>query len=280
MLGPIAPLDRMDGGTVRASLLQIQVDPDESVNSRRERVASLVRAQKGADLVVLPELWPVGAFAFDRFAAEAEDADPAAGPTALAMSAAARDAGVWLHAGSIVEKGHEAGALYNTSLVFSPAGELTGTYRKIHRFGFDRGEATLMTAGTQPVTVPHPQATLGLATCYDLRFPELFRALVDAEPEGARVIVVPAGWPAKRAEHWSLFARARAVENQTFVLACGTAGSHAGVAQAGRSAVIDPWGEVLAAADGAEETVVTADLDLSQIDKVRESFPVLKDRVL
>ncbi|MGP3978155.1 carbon-nitrogen family hydrolase [Streptomyces sp. 8N114] len=265
---------------MRASLLQIHVDPDESVASRRERVSSLVRAQAGADLVVLPELWPVGAFAYERFAAEAEDADPATGPTALAMSAAARDAGVWLHAGSIVEKAPEGGALYNTSLVFSPTGELAATYRKIHRFGFDRGEATLMSAGTTPVTVAHPQATLGLATCYDLRFPELFRALIDAEPEGARVLVVPAGWPAKRADHWTLFARTRAVENQCFVLACGTAGSHAGVAQAGRSAVIDPWGTILAEADGAEETTVTADLDLSQIDKVRESFPVLKDRVL
>ncbi len=280
MLGPIAPLDRMDGGTVRASLLQIQVDPDESVASRRERVASLVRAQAGADLVVLPELWPVGAFAYERFAAEAEEADPATGPTALAMSAAARDAGVWLHAGSIVEKGTEGGALYNTSLVFSPSGELAATYRKIHRFGFDRGEATMMTAGTTPVTVPHPEAVLGLATCYDLRFPELFRALVDAEPAGAQVLVVPAGWPAKRADHWTLFARTRAVENQCFVLACGTAGSHAGVAQAGRSAVIGPWGEVLAQTDSTEETTVTADLDLSQVAKVRESFPVLKDRVL
>ncbi|NSC22798.1 carbon-nitrogen family hydrolase [Streptomyces albus subsp. chlorinus] len=261
---------------MRASLLQIQVDPDESVESRRERVASLVRAQSGADLVVLPELWPVGAFAHDRFAAEAEEADPATGPTALAMSAAARDAGVWLHAGSVVEKTQE-GALYNTSLVFSPSGELAATYRKIHRFGFDQGEAVLMSAGGTPVTVSHPRATLGLATCYDLRFPELFRALVDA---GAGVLVVPAGWPAKRAGHWSLFARARAVENQCFVLACGTAGTHAGVAQAGRSAVIDPWGEVLAEADGADETVVTADLDLSQIATVRETFPVLKDRVL
>lgn len=275
----------MGGGTVRASLLQIQVDPGESVDSRRERVASLVRAQAGADLVVLPELWPVGAFAFESFEAEAESADVRTGATAAAMSGAARDAGVWLHAGSIVERAAETGTgggaagLFNTSLVFSPDGTLVRTYRKIHRFGFDRGEATLMSAGDTPVTVPHPKATLGLATCYDLRFPELFRALVDAEP-GARVFVVPAGWPAKRAEHWTLFARTRAVENQAYVLACGTAGTHAGVPQAGRSAIIDPWGEVLAETTGAEETVITAELDPDKVDKVRESFPVLKDRVL
>ncbi|MFJ2116201.1 nitrilase-related carbon-nitrogen hydrolase, partial [Streptomyces sp. NPDC087850] len=160
---------------MRASLLQIAVDPDESADSRRRRVASLVREQRGADLVVLPELWPVGAFAFDSFEAAAEALD---GPTFEAMSGAARDAGVWLHAGSIVERAADGG-LYNTSLVLSPAGELVRTYRKIHRFGFDKGEATLMEAGEELATVRLPAGsagpglTLGLATCYDLRFPEL-----------------------------------------------------------------------------------------------------------
>lgn len=264
----------MDGGTVRASLLQIGVNPDEPVKSRRERVASLVREHSSADLVVLPELWPVGAFAYDRFEAEAEAVET--GPTAEAMSAAARDARVWLHAGSVVERAPD-GSLYNTSLVFAPNGELAATYRKIHRFGFDRGEATLMSAGEQPVTVALPRFTAGLATCYDLRFPELFRALTDA---GAQGFVVPAGWPAKRAAHWTLLARARAVENQCYVLACGTAGTHAGVPQAGRSAIIDPWGEPLAEATDTTEQVITADLDPAQVTKVRESFPALKDRRL
>lgn len=272
----------MGGGTVRASLLQIRVDPDESVAARRERVAARVREQAAADLVVLPELWPVGAFDFRRFEDEAEAVPD--GPTAEAMGAAAREAGVWLHAGSVVERAPAADgapALFNTSLVFSPDGALAATYRKIHRFGFDRGEAALLSAGADPVTVPHPTATLGLATCYDLRFPELFRALVDA---GARILVVPAGWPAKRAAHWTLLARARAVENQAYVLACGTAGTHAGVPQAGRSAIIDPWGETLAdtadTGDGAEEAAVTAELDPAAVDRVRASFPALKDRVL
>jgi predicted amidohydrolase len=264
----------MDGGTVRASLIQIGLDPDESVGSRRERAESLVREQSDADLVVLPELWPVGAFAFTRFEAEAEPVRT--GPTAEAMAQAASDARVWLHAGSIVERAPD-GALYNTSLVFSPDGTLAATYRKIHRFGFDRGEATLMSAGEQPVTVALPDLTVGLATCYDLRFPELFRALTDA---GAQALVVPAGWPDKRAAHWTLLARARAVENQCYVLACGTAGSHAGVPQAGRSAIIDPWGEPLAEAPDATEQVITADLDPAQVAKVREDFPVLKDRAL
>ncbi|UGY92649.1 carbon-nitrogen family hydrolase [Streptomyces gobiensis] len=259
---------------MRASLIQIGVDPDEPVNSRRDRAASFVRDQSGADLVVLPELWTVGAFAFDRFEAEAEPVRT--GPTAEVMAQAAGDARVWLHAGSIVERAPD-GALYNTSLVFSPDGELARTYRKIHRFGFDRGEVTLMSAGDEPVTVSLPALTVGLATCYDLRFPELFRALTDA---GSQLLVIPAGWPDQRAAHWTLLARARAVENQCYVLACGTAGTHAGVPQAGRSAIIDPWGEMLAEAPDATEQVITAEFDPAQVAKVREDFPALKDRVL
>ncbi|MFC4612246.1 carbon-nitrogen family hydrolase [Streptomyces maoxianensis] len=274
---------------MRASLIQIAVDPDESVNSRRQRAAALVREQRGADLVVLPELWPVGAFAYQSYAEEAESLD---GPTYDVMAKAASDAGVWLHAGSIVEKAAGSGSaegsstLYNTSLILSPAGELVSTYRKIHRFGFDEGEAVMMGAGDELVIVPLPGTvagtgagtgfTLGLATCYDLRFPELFRGLVDA---GAQAFVVPAGWPARRREHWTLLARARAVENQAYVLACGTAGTHAGVEQAGHSIVVDPWGEVLAEA-GPDEEVLTVELDPAKVATTREQFPALKDRRL
>ncbi|MCQ9133875.1 carbon-nitrogen family hydrolase [Streptomyces hilarionis] len=274
---------------MRASLIQIAVEEGESVESRRSRAAALVREQAGvADLVVLPELWTTGAFAYEDFAGEAESLD---GPTAEAMAKAASDAGVWLHAGSIPERapsdearaegghggsGGAGSALYNTSLVFSPSGELAASYRKIHRFGFDKGEAVLMAAGEDLVTVALPETTLGVATCYDLRFPELFRGLVDA---GAETLVVPAGWPERRRAHWTLLAQARAVENQAFVLACGTAGTHAGVPQAGHSIVVDPWGEVLAEA-GAGEEILTVDFDPAKTAATREQFPALKDRVL
>ncbi|MDX2932424.1 carbon-nitrogen family hydrolase [Streptomyces ipomoeae] len=263
---------------MRASLIQIGVDEGESVDSRRRRVASLVREQAGADLVVLPELWTTGAFSFESFTAEAEPLD---GPTYEAMAKAASDAGVWLHAGSIPERaasdsGSAAGPLYNTSLVFSPSGELAAAYRKIHRFGFDKGEAVLMGAGTELVTLRLPETTLGIATCYDLRFPELFRGLVDA---GAETFVLSAGWPERRRSHWTLLAQARAVENQAYVLACGTAGTHAGVPQAGHSIVVDPWGEVLAEA-GADEEVLTVEFDPAKVATTREQFPALKDRLL
>ena len=257
---------------MRASLIQIAVDEGESVESRRRRVASLVREQDGVDLVVLPELWTTGAFAYQEFGSEAE---PLEGPTYEVMAKAASDAGVWLHAGSIPERDPD-GPLYNTSLVFSPSGDLAAAYRKIHRFGFDKGEAVLMGAGRELVTVRLPDTTLGVATCYDLRFPELFRGLVDA---GAQTLVIPAGWPERRRAHWTLLAQARAVENQAFVLACGTAGTHAGVPQAGHSIVVDPWGEVLAEA-GADEEILTVEFDPARVATTRELFPALKDRML
>lgn len=232
--------------------------------------------------MVLPELWTTGAFAYEGFGAEAE---PLEGPTYEAMAKAASDAGVWLHAGSIPERAASAsdggsasgeGPLYNTSLIFSPSGELAASYRKIHRFGFDKGEAVLMGAGSELVTVRLPETVIGVATCYDLRFPELFRGLVDA---GAETLVIPAGWPERRRSHWTLLAQARAVENQAFVLACGTAGTHAGVPQAGHSIVVDPWGEVLAEA-GAGEEVLTVEFDPAKVGVTREQFPALKDRLL
>ncbi|MGW1935677.1 carbon-nitrogen family hydrolase [Streptomyces goshikiensis] len=257
---------------MRASLIQIAVNEGESVASRRSRVADLVREQSASDLVVLPELWTVGAFAHEQFETEAEPLD---GPTCQEMARAARDAGVWLHAGSFVERAGD-GSLYNTALVLSPEGELAATYRKIHRFGFDQGEAVLMSPGDTLTTVALPEQTLGLATCYDLRFPELFRGLVDA---GATTMVVAAGWPARRLAHWTLLSRARAVEDQCYVLSCGLAGTHAGVEQAGHSLVVDPWGEILAQA-GPGEDVLTVELDPGKVAETREQFPALKDRRL
>ena len=170
------------------------------------------------------------------------------------MSAAARDAGVMLHAGSIVERpadgasGPEGKHLWNTSLVFAADGSLAATYRKIHRFGFGQGEPLLMEAGDalSLLDVPDSPASAGavraaLSTCYDLRFPELYRAQLDA---GATLFVIPAAWPAARVRHWTLLAHARAIENQCVVVACNTAGTHAGVEMGGHSQVVLPTGDV------------------------------------
>lgn len=257
---------------MRASLIQLSVDDPDSADERRRRAASLVRARAGDDLVVLPELWAAGAWAYDRWGQDAEGID---GPTAEAMSAAAREAGVWLHAGSIVERDTD-GTLYNTALLFDRSGELRGLYRKIHRYGFDTGEATLMGGGDAIVTVPTELGVIGLAICYDLRFPELFRGLLDA---GAELIAIPAAWPAARLTHWQLLTRTRALEEQVFLLACCATGTHGGMRQNGHSVAVDPWGTVLGEAGTAEETL-TVDLDMGQVALMRSELPVLRDRVL
>jgi predicted amidohydrolase len=271
---------------MRIAVIQLGYDDLEPVADRVTRAADLVRAQAGHDLVVLPELWSAGGFSYGSWA---ERAEPADGPVGSAMSAAARDAGVMLHAGSIVERpadgarGPEGKGLWNTSLVFAADGSLAATYRKIHRFGFGRGEPVLMEAGDalSLVDVPDSSAAAGfaraaLSTCYDLRFPELYRAQLDA---GATLFVIPAAWPAARVRHWTLLAHARAIENQCVVVACNTAGTHAGVEMGGHSQVVLPTGDVAAMA-GSDQEVLSVEVDMSVVSDYRTSFPVLRDRRL
>ncbi len=268
---------------MKVAVIQLGYGDEESVTERTDRVIALVREQAGHDLVVLPELWPAGGFDYRHWDERAEAVD---GPVATALAGAARDAGVTLHAGSIIERGEptEPGGhgLWNTSLVFSPDGERVATYRKIHRFGFGSGEPRLLDAGSELVVLDVPvragprPARVGLSTCYDLRFPELYRRLVDA---GAEVLVVPAAWPMPRVEHWSLLGRARAVEDQCVVVQCNTAGTHAGHEMGGHSQVVDATGKVLAIA-GAEEEVLSIEIDVPAVAAWRETFPVLGDRRL
>jgi predicted amidohydrolase len=253
---------------MRVHVVQLSYGDDETLDARVRRVAAIVRAQQGADLVVLPELWPNGGFAYDSWEASAQPLD---GAVVTALREAVGELGARVHMGSFVER-DETGRLFNTSVLLGGDGAVLATYRKIHLFGFGEGEPKLMTPGEDIVV----HDGLGLATCYDLRFPEQFRRLLDA---GAEVVLLPAAWPAKRVEHWRLLAQARAVENQSYVVACNTAGTHAGVAMGGGSIVVDPWGAVLAEA-GTEEEVLVADLDLDFLARTRSSFPILADRRL
>ena len=273
---------------MKVALVQLAYSDDESVADRVTRVAGIVREQRGHDLVVLPELWAAGGFDYRHWADRAETT---AGAVAAAMGEAAKDAGVTLLAGSIVEttpdgsRGPEGKNLWNTALLFDPTGGLVLTYRKIHRFGFGAGEPRLMEAGDELVLADLPvgaaddgeaPATVraGISTCYDLRFPELYRAQLD---RGARLFVIPAAWPRRRVRHWTLLAHARAIENQCVVIACNTAGTHALREMGGHSQVIDAAGEPLAMA-GLGEEVLSVDIDLGAIDRWREEFPVIGDR--
>lgn len=279
---------------MKVAVIQLAYGDDESVAHRVERACEYVRQQRGHDLVVLPELWPAGGFDYRAWDERAESLD---GPVAQALAAAARDAGVTLHGGSIVERGAPTEAngrgLWNTSLVFSPQGELVATYRKIHRFGFGEGEPRLMDAGQDLVVIDVPVADspsgstgssgssgstvrVGLSTCYDLRFPELYRCLVD---RGAEVFLVPAAWPMARVHAWTLLGQARAIEDQCVVVQCNTAGTHAGHEMGGRSQVVAADGTVLASA-GDDEDVLSVDVDIAAIAAWRKAFPVLEDRRL
>jgi predicted amidohydrolase len=253
---------------MQVHVVQLAYGDDESLDDRVARVAGLVRGQAGADLVVLPELWPQGGFAYDRWEREAQPLD---GTVVRALRDAAREVGALVHMGSLVER-DDTGRLFNTSVLLGRDGRVLATYRKIHLFGFGEGEPKLMTPGDTLVV----HDGLGLATCYDLRFPELFRGLLGA---GAQIVLMPAAWPAKRVAHWRLLAQARAVEDQTYVVACNTGGTHSGVEMGGGSIVVDPWGGVLAEA-GTGEQVLRVTLDRELVGRTRAAFPVLADRRL
>jgi predicted amidohydrolase len=260
---------------MRVSLIQLAVTDEESADDRRLRAAELVRAERdlGANLVVLPERWEVGGFAYEKWRGSARPISSMPAIAELAQLRSGRE-DLWLHTGSHVEAAPD-GTMYNTSVLLGPE-DAEVRYRKIHRFGFEEGEAVLMGAGEQIVTVPTPFGTFGLATCYDLRFPELFRLLTDA---GMEHLVIASAWPERRVEHWQLLNRARAIESQVFVFAANCAGAHAGVAMAGRSVIVDPWGKVLAEAGSGEE-VLRAEIDPGLVAETRKLLPVLRDQRL
>jgi predicted amidohydrolase len=258
---------------VRLALCQLEIDVDAPFAERVRHATDVVRAQDGCDLVVLPELWAHGAFLFQRFADEAQAID---GPLVAALCAAARDAGVWLHGGSFAERADD-GRLFNTTVLIDDSGVVRATYRKVHLFGFRGGESTVLSAGEDVVTCETPFGVIGLSTCYDLRFPELFRALVD---RGAVLCLVPAAWPERRAAHWQVLTRARAIEDQLVVAACNAVGLQGEVRLAGLSLVVDAWGDLLAESPPDGEDVLHVDVDLAEVARTRASFPVLDDRRL
>lgn len=262
-----------------------------SAAERRRTARTVIDAIEAVDVIVLPELWPVGFFHFEEYAAEAE---PLNGATEQLAAEVAQQRSCWVHGGSYVERAG-SGALYNTSVLMRPDGKVALRYRKRHLFGFRSRETELLTAGTgigvAEIPVPgHPaprhavrkeagdsppgDLTAGISTCYDLRFPELYRELVDA---GADLLLVTSAWPAARIAHWRLLTRARALENLSYLVACNAAGSDAGTSMGGHSVIVDPFGEVVAeAGDGPE--VLIGEIDPALPAKLRGEFPFLADR--
>ena len=264
---------------MRAAAIQLTATADTTRNL--ETADRLVRAaaRDGAELVVLPEKWSVLGPA-DVLRAHAEPLD---GPALTWARATARELGVDLVAGSIAERAAEPGARgSNTSVHIGPDGEDRALYRKVHMFdvevdGTHYRESETEAPGDELVTTTLRDGTeLGMAVCYDLRFPELFRALA---VRGARVFALPSAFTlATTRDHWDVLVRARAIEDQCFVVAANQIGEHApGLRSGGRSMIVDPWGVVLAQAPDTE-THVIADLDLAAQDAVRRRLPSLANR--
>lgn len=266
-------------GGVQIAAVQFTATPDKDHN--RGRVSRLVRmaAGEGSDVVVLPELWNCcGPAEVLRAGAE-----PLDGPSLGLVAELARDLGVWIVAGTIVERTTPGSGppTANTCVVVDPAGDQVAHYRKLHLFDVDVPgagfrESETVSAGERVVVADVAGVRVGLSVCYDVRFPELFRLLV---LDGAEVVVVPAAFTAQTGPaHWEVLLRARAIEDQCFVVAADQCGrSTDRLAWHGHSMVIDPWGTVLAEAGGTE-AVVPVVLDLDEVRRVRSVLPSLANR--
>lgn len=261
-----------DGRSIEVACLQLDAPDHEPPEQRLDRVlARIDEVAPEVDLLVLPELWITGYFAFDRYA---HDAAPLDGPWVTALAERAAQHRIHLAAGSVVER--DGDDLYNTALLLGPEGAVLQSYRKMHLFGYASRESQLLTAGRRIEVAETPFGRVGTTTCYDLRFPELYRLLVD---EGLEILVLPAAWPAARVEHWRTLQQARAIENQIVVASCNAAGEQAGVTLGGNSMVIGPWGDILGELDG-EPGVLRATIDPRSVAQVRGEFPVLDHRRL
>ena len=264
------------------ALAQMAVEPG-AVEANLDRALARVAAAAAdsADLVALPEVFDVGYFAFDSYDRVAQGLD---GERLAHVAAAADEHDVAVLAGSVVEDlaaSREAGfetpvpeGLANTSVLFDSSGTRRAVYRKRHLFGYGSAESELLVPGESTATAEVGDHVVGVTTCYDLRFPEQYRRLVDA---GVTLVLVPSAWPYPRVEHWRLLPRARAVENLTYVAAVNGVGAFEDAELLGRSAVYDPWGTTLASA-GDDPATVTADVDRERVDSVRDEFPALEDR--
>ncbi len=262
---------------MRAAAVQLQSTPDRDRNLAAADRLTREAARAGAELIVLPEKWPVLGTPEQTIAG----AEPFDGPILEWARSIARELGVDLVAGSFSELTDEARGR-NTSLHVGPDGELKASYRKIHMFDVEVGgrvykESEHEAPGEEIVLSETANGLgLGLTICYDVRFPELYRILA---VRGAEIVAVPAAFTfATTRDHWEVLLRARAIEGQAFVVAANQIGEHApGIRSGGRSMIVDPWGVVLATAPDAE-TYVVAELDLERQAEIRRTLPSLANR--
>jgi len=258
---------------IRVGIVQMASGEDKAENLRKASEMVFSATEKGAELILLPELFNYlpPKMTKEGYQKNAEMLD---GPTITTLSKIAKDKGVAIIAGSIAEKSKEG--IFNTSCLLAPSG-ISGTYRKVHLFKFGEvNEGKVLSAGKEPKVVEYRGTKIGLTICFDLRFPELYRAETLL---GAELISIVAAFLEKTGRaHWMTLLRARAIENQVYVLAANQAKSaRKGPIYYGHSCVIDPWGRIVARSDQGEEVLVT-DLQLEKVKKVRRGLPVLSFR--
>ena len=277
----IRPKSESTGALQNVRVAAVQMVSTPRVEGNLQTAATLVAeaVAQGADLVALPEYFPIMGLS-DGDKVKVREAD-GCGPIQDFLADTARRHGIWLVGGSLPLIASEKDKVLNSCLVYNPQGERVARYDKIHLFGFRKGaerynESATIEAGSQPVAFSTPFARVGLSICYDIRFPELYRALGVTD-----LLVIPAAFTETTGRaHWEILLRARAIENQCYVLAVAQGGKHEnGRETHGNSLLIDPWGDILGR-KAKGQGIVIGELDHARIAEVRTSLPALKHRVM
>jgi predicted amidohydrolase len=261
---------------LKISCVQLTSSADLHANILKIEGLVAKAAREGARLVATPE----NSFLIEEPGQKREIYSQNEHPGVKAASRMAKNHKIWLLIGSVAVAAEEEGKTYNRSLLFNPDGEIAAKYDKIHLFDVDVGdgqvyrESAKIAPGNEAVIASLPFATLGMTVCYDLRFPQLYRALAK---NGANIIAVPAAFTQVTGEaHWHVLLRARAIETGSFIIAPAQVGTHAGDRKTyGHSLIVDPWGRIMADG-GTGEGIITAELDSGEVDKIRAKLPNLK----
>lgn len=261
---------------LRVAACQIDSGTDKDQNVEKALRFIDKAAERDVDLVAFPEMLT---FIGDETEYQ-KNAEPIPGPTTNKLAKRASEKEIYVHAGSIFETAENTERVYNTTVLFNDEGEIVETYRKVHLFDIEiDGEVEYMESenvapGEQAVTAETKLGTFGMSICYDLRFPEYYKTLTN---NGARVIFVPAAFTLQTGkDHWEPLLRARAIENQAYIIAPGQIGDKEdSIHTYGKSLIVDPWGNVIRQASDQEE-LITADLDFEYLDETRTNLPCLE----
>lgn len=273
-------MDQQVSGPQHLAIAAVQFSPKDDKIANIDKALALIdqAASSGARLVILPEVWTY----MGDPERNLEHAEPIPGDLTHRLADRARRHGIYLHSGTFVELVEGDKRVRNTALVFNPDGEIVAKYRKVHMFDVNLDgvasfhESDTVAPGDEIVTFELDGVTVGLATCYDLRFPEIFRILA---LKGAEVILVPAAFTMTTGkDHWEVLVRARAIENQVYLVACNQFGQYMpGKWCYGRTMIVDPWGTVVATAPDLE-SVITAVVDRNYIQTIRRQIPSVANR--